>query len=152
MANNSISFSTLIPFEGPYEGGEREEALRFISQLDEEDNEKLEEGDYEGLNLSGFNYEVLEEGLLIYSDDGDVEAAADFVMKYLQHFNRPPEVGVYIGYAETCSKPRPNEFGGGAVVVTSGGSTWWHCAGILAEVEREGIQAINSSWNPFEEK
>jgi hypothetical protein len=143
MANNSISFSTLIPFEGPYEGGEREETLRFISQLDEEDNEKLEEGDYEGLNLSGFTYEVLEEGLLIYSDDGDVEAAADFVMKYLQHFNRPPNVGVYIGYAETCSKPRPNNFGGGAVVVTVEGGNWLHCRELLDDVTQDGITVIN---------
>lgn len=55
--------------------------------------------------------------LHIYSDESfDITALAMALQKWLQHTNST--LPVYFTWADTCSKPLPNEFGGGACVVT----------------------------------
>lgn len=54
-------------------------------------------------------------GYLISEESGDVDGAVDLIQTLLRLRSRP-EFHV-LSYAVTCSKPRPNEFGGGAVLV-----------------------------------
>lgn len=60
-----------------------------------------------------------ESGIWIHSDDGDPNQAAILVYAYLGAFNVKDRIG--FEYAMTCSKPRLDGFGGGAVVVSAEG-------------------------------
>ncbi len=58
-----------------------------------------------------------------YGDDGgSLDAVANFLQKFLKKF-RADEI-VTITWADTCSKPRIGEFGGGAVVITAKTQKW----------------------------
>ena len=64
-----------------------------------------------------FHGEGEERHLWVHADDhGDVDRLAHLVQKFLKAF-RPGECWS-LNYANTCSKPRVDGFGGGAVFVT----------------------------------
>jgi len=79
--------------------------------------------------------------LWIHDDGGyvDVDQIAAFVHRFLKQFR--PDEGFKTTWACTCSKPRVDEFGGGAIVATAKG---WRAAGaqelyedLLKEIEDE---------------
>jgi hypothetical protein len=64
-----------------------------------------------------------EDHLWCYSEESaHMEQLADYVQAVLEKFDLPDKVGW--AWAETCSKPRLDEFGGGAVVVTKDQQYW----------------------------
>jgi hypothetical protein len=80
-----------------------------------------------------------EKNLWIYSEDsGLVEAVEVVVRRFLQKFR--PQDYFAMEWAATCSKPRTNGFGGGAIFVTAEDSRWTSsCQWIseqIAEVSR----------------
>lgn len=67
------------------------------------------------------SYEIRKEGgvhaeiLCIYGEEGGLEKAALFIQQVLIHIDSAEPVT--LEWAETCSKPRPGGFGGGAMVI-----------------------------------
>jgi hypothetical protein len=70
-----------------------------------------------------FSYDFEGNGLWIYAEEyGVPEAVADFVQDFFKKF-RPQAIKV-IGWANTCSKPVTDAFGGGYVLVTAQEQIW----------------------------
>lgn len=62
--------------------------------------------------------------LLFYADEtGDPWDVALFVRRFLQRFR--PRDSWWLCYAQTCSSPRPDAFGGGAIIVTAADIATW---------------------------
>ncbi len=74
---------------------------------------------------AGFCFELIEgedsdfgRHLWVYAEDhGDLGPLAHLVQKFLRRFR--PDTSWSVAYASTCSKPRVDSFGGGAVFVTA---------------------------------
>lgn len=113
MANNytytSMSFS--IP----------KRARRWLEARLKENQERFEsDNDF----FWGFNHEFEAYGkdaLLVYLFDEDgcpnLDALVEMLQLYLINFE--PQRYLSFMWADTCSKPRPGEFGGGAVMITA---------------------------------
>jgi hypothetical protein len=52
----------------------------------------------------------------------NIDQVVDVVQEFLRKFR--PDACFRLEYADTCSKPRVGEFGGGAVLVTAVGADW----------------------------
>lgn len=64
-----------------------------------------------------------EHNLVVYAEEcGEPEQVVEFLKHLLPHL--PEDTVFTLTWAETCSKPRPGEFGGGAVIVRKSGETW----------------------------
>lgn len=73
-------------------------------------------------NWLDFDYKDEPEGWWIYSDEyGKVEKLADFLHDLIILCNLDP---IGFEWANTCSKPRLESFGGGAVWITKDGFEW----------------------------
>lgn len=57
-------------------------------------------------------------------ESGDPDAMSTVLQRFLLRFR--PDQYITFTWAETCSKPRVDEFGGGAALVTSHSSEWMH--------------------------
>ena len=110
MANNYRAFSQMI-----------KEITAEEKDWIENEAQKTEE-DYDGYDYDGwlgFDYEfTAQNSFWIYTEEsGDPSRVAQFVQAFLKEF-RPSEVFV-MNWADFCSKPRIEEFGGGAIVVSA---------------------------------
>lgn len=59
---------------------------------------------------------------------GDLETLANILLAFSKKFDRQQEI-IAMAYSCSCSKPRDNEFGGGAFIVHRGRIRWmntWH--------------------------
>lgn len=74
-----------------------------------------------------FECQLNEKGgqLWIHSDEtGEPSHAAKEIQKYLSDFQ--PEAAVELYWADTCSKPRPDGFSGGACLITAEEIFWFN--------------------------
>jgi hypothetical protein len=116
MANNYCFFSAEITNLTAKE-------LAWISKKYIEAKEK----DADGELIADFLIEVGPPGapnsVIFYADEsGTPENVADFVQAFLRKFRQK---GCFtLEWANTCSSPRPGEFGGGAVFVTAKNQQW----------------------------
>ena len=102
MANHYLQFSvTVTANEKTVEWAKKQ----FAEQSNDDEN-------------TGFELESYGDGELYVFDEesGDPEAAANFIQEVLQ-FSDSEQI-VLLEFAMTCSKPRPGEFGGGAVLIS----------------------------------
>lgn len=69
--------------------------------------------------VDNWSFEVCKEkaGIWIHSDSGGVDAAAQFVQHLLERFSIAEPVS--FEWANSCSKPCLDAYGGGAVVITA---------------------------------
>lgn len=126
MANNYRQFAFCLKLRN------KEEADWFVKTL----KEASEKEDEDGETCTDFDWDVgIEENFNVYFRDngefGNVEQIADFVEKYLKHFEVPGHFR--ISWADTCSKHRIDEFGGGFAVVTAEGTHWFNETEWLSE-------------------
>ena len=126
MANNYTQFSFELPLpraENPAKNPIDEVKAFWVEWLVQRDLEieKDAEKEFEEYN---FLVELEASGSLwVHSDEsGDPFQAADFVQEYLRCLGISG--GVFFSWAETCSKPRINEFGGGCFIVTATEKYW----------------------------
>jgi len=129
MANNYMQSSSFIPF-----APEQKAAANAI--IERVETEILEEFD----EPAGFHATVEDAGIW-FSDDGECinpEHLERAVFALVDELNLE---GVFVcSWAYTCSKPRIDEFGGGAFAVAKGQDTVWIDAS--AEAERQMKAAI----------
>ena len=64
-----------------------------------------------------FELEDCDDGILLHSDSGGIDAACAFVQHLLQKFDTAPFVT--FEWSHDCTKHRVDAFGGGAAVITS---------------------------------
>jgi hypothetical protein len=121
MADSYTQFSVMIPFPADVE-----QVRAFLKVWEVESDAAQEEDEDDWYNTyGGFEYEPRpEEGVRVHDTDrsGNVEAAALFIQRYLHDLGM--KEAVYMGWANTCSKPRINEFSGGGVVITATKMYW----------------------------
>jgi len=109
MANNYTNISFIVPCS-------EVAAETLIGAIETQE----EAGDY-GLSIHA---ELDDDGVWICHDESaDIEQLVEILQEWLaEPEGRPKFVG--FEFAQVCSKPRLNEFGGGAVVVTATSSSW----------------------------
>ena len=118
MANNYTSFSFQVKCPSNEAANTLEDSL--ASAMDSCERERLGDED-RGLDLD--HAEAEDDTVWIASEEGtDLEFLADVLQDYLQ--NNDPEGSVGFTWAETCSKLRVDEFGGGAVFITAEDQVW----------------------------
>jgi hypothetical protein len=104
MANNYLEFSEILEVDS------QEEADWIFNRVEQhqadENNPPLGDVELEDPTSIWFHADEF----------GDIEGIAKIVQEYLIEFNKPEYFT--LTYAETCSKPREGEFGGGAVIVS----------------------------------
>lgn len=119
MANNYLQFSFVIPILSKEEGEWwRDVETVHLCTNDCDDNCNLMY-DLDGSGTDIALYEDDDE-VHIYSEEySNVEWVANKVCEFLSKFNRDDIVT--FEWAETCSKMRVGEFGGGSVVISRSG-------------------------------
>lgn len=136
MANNYTEFSVLLPKVA------EEKLAAFMEAVEARQEAAEEEDEYESMPLRGMEYEMLDGELWLHADEsGDVSAAADLIQDFLVHFDIAG--GIYMSWACTCSKPRINQFDGGAVVVTRKEMLWLGAYDVLKMATEAGVEVLN---------
>lgn len=88
-----------------------------------------------GDDYLGYNVEVDSDELWIYAEEGGTpEYVVPLAQAYLEKFD--PDGSLGFCWADTCSKPRLDEFGGGAVFITATDAKWINTYQWLGEQER----------------
>jgi len=132
MANIYMQFSEELPLETEEEHEWIRNALKGI------DPDLLEEGREEELEawcdarqidkdsaeyFPMFGWGITIGRLWVYSEESaDLDHVVGVVQSFLRKFR--PKSCCCLQYAETCSRPRIGEFGGGAVFVTADNVNW----------------------------
>jgi len=122
MANYYTNFS----FHVPLPSVAKERALAVYHAFDEHDTENrpavVPEVFWKDISTGylGFNLIPDETGVIITDEgeDGDIDTVAEFLKLLITEFNLPP---TGFAWSNTCSKPRVDGFGGGALWVTKDG-------------------------------
>lgn len=156
MANNYSHFAQDIPLLTEEEKRWIEEVLNLTPFVDGEiDNEEEAEALKDKLGVSELNMESWpgchwsfygQDGTykLLLQDDGghfDWDPLSVFVQAFLRKFR--PRSYFTVSSADTCDKPRSDNFGGGWMVITKDkvmfGSTWKSIALAVSTIEKEKI-------------
>jgi len=120
LANNYTSFSAMLPLKTKEEREWVEKTLaKFQSMFDDECGEWPKWMLFwKEFGYLGFDTEMRAEGLWIGTEEsGVVDLVAEFVRAFLHEFH--PDKFWKMTWACTCSKPRVDEFDGGALMVTA---------------------------------
>lgn len=149
MANNYTEFSVHV---SPLTEPERQWFLEQCKEADEDDpitlprylrdDPRIEPDDCDGLP---FQYEFLGEGdnlsAVFFSEEaGDSWLLAILLQKYLAKFH--PDDCLWLTYACTCSKPRPDEFSGGGHFITAEEIENWDAWAFVEEKNRHFKNAV----------
>ncbi len=136
MANNYTQFSVLLPKVA------EDKLAAFMATAEARQKAAEEEGNYESMPLRGMEHEMRGGELWLYAKEGgDVDAAAKLIQAFLAHFDIAG--GIYMSWACTCSKPRINQFEGGAVVVTRKDMLWLSSYDVLKQASEAGVEVLN---------
>jgi hypothetical protein len=132
MADNYLQSSFCIDDVSESEISWLKSMFDFMDRLSQQETHELSDGEkailrdtmgWGGGELPetywGWELEIIKnEWAALYAEEfGDVEMMTELMQRFLQKFR--PKKYVVLTWAETCSKPRPDEFGGGAMLVTS---------------------------------
>jgi hypothetical protein len=107
-----------------------EELDRFLEMFNKLEEERLE-SDEGSLGISATKTKTLtkqaDDCIWIHDEDGyvDIDALVDLIQEWMHtsEYNLNP---VGFEWASTCSKPRLDAFGGGAVMVAKNCAKWLH--------------------------
>lgn len=112
MANNYTTFSFQV--KCPSRGAANALEDYLAKAMESEDDDRW---------LSLDHAEAEDDTVWIASEEGtDLEFLSDVLQDYLQHNDHHGSIG--FSWAETCSKLRVDEFGGGAVFITAFSQVW----------------------------
>jgi hypothetical protein len=125
MASNYTHFSVTLPIPEEPEKAARVEEWVFAHSDMKDCMMEADDWDIEDFEEAGYScdFDIPQGEVWVYGDgEGSIESAANLIQRYLDDFEI--EGGVHMSFAWTCSKPRINEAGGGAVVVTRNSQFW----------------------------
>lgn len=133
MANYYTDFSVLLPMK---DGITEKDIQKFLDSLP-----KSEEEAEEYLDLP--SYEIESGQLWIHNRDesGNELGALWIIQEYLKKFDI--KGAVFFTYSYTCSKPRVNEFSGGAYIVSQNDYLYTDSWKLLDEAREAGIEILN---------
>jgi hypothetical protein len=135
MANNYLQFSEQIESITPQQ---KKWITDYLRNPEDDPNYAQADGkidwdawaiDHRGVDADdwpGFDYSFDDKDntLWLHGDEyGNIDHLQIFIQAYFKKFR--PKGLFKLTYAETCSKPRLGEFGGGALVVTADQAIWW---------------------------
>ena len=152
MANNYCQWSEYISLNNKEEADWMKDVLHLnASKYETPEDENLDDSEvvqkilskHFGIELSvddtecfpGFSHNFHnDQGAHIYAEEfGDIGTAAIILQAFLKKF-RPNEY-FSVQWADTCSKPRAGEFGGGAVFITANNLEWMHTGDWVSKQE-----------------
>ena len=138
MANNYTQFCVQVPLrKGKHV---HDEAVRIIDEGQAARALAEEECRYDDLDDIGFEFQYDGTGgeLYLYAEE---HGAPDNVVSYIETLlRRNLALGpVFFEWAYTCSKPRPDEFGGGGALITKD-KTYWFAPSRLMELKWAALQ------------
>lgn len=114
MANNYTQFSTMLTGLSP------DETAWLLERLKRQETDEDDE-DTDPPCLA----RVEPEGLWLYAEEFvELEQLSGILSEFQTRFNRLD--AIIVEWADTCSKMRVNEFGGGAFAVYQGTVEWFH--------------------------
>ena len=124
MANNYTEFSEMIPCETKEQQAWLLQKLAVAIEFDD------------GEKVPTCAFETDGKDVWVYTEDSvDLDALADVVAAFQVRFNI--DKPWTLTWADTCSKPRISNFGGGGIVVYKGKTHWMNTWGwCTAEVHR----------------
>lgn len=126
MANNYAQFSCLLPLTPE----QTNYAKNLLTQMEDDDTERNHRRTTQRRYVY-FQHNAESDGYWFHSDEsGDPEQLALFIHHLIEKFDLPP---FGFDWAFTCSKPRIDEFGGGAVWITKEGFEWLSTSNWLYE-------------------
>lgn len=133
LTKNEYAWLVSVLAVDPY-GLEKEELRKFL------DDVGLTEDDLEWGWPFDHKFENEGHSLWIYSEESfNPEALGAFLTTFMARFNR--EGHMSITWADTCTKPRIGEFGGGIIVVTKDGYAIEHTSSltqyVLGQITKE---------------
>jgi hypothetical protein len=132
MANYYTETSCIL--EVPKEKMEQADKiiLRVITEIEKDAD--LDEGGYFGCEV-----DTIETGFWFYSCNANLEHIAEVAKAVIEELEL--DKPFYCSWANYCSKPRLDSFGGGAFVVAKGMDTFW--VDSLLAVQREYEDRVN---------
>lgn len=133
MADNFTQFSFAIPLDGDEQMAWARRAVAYIfaaAEVDLDPDELVNiEGDGEFRPILpddetvDFVPEIDQDGIWIHTDDtGTPEHVVGLIQAFLAKFD--PEGYIGFEWADTCSRPILDSFGGGAVFITATDARW----------------------------
>lgn len=155
MANNYLKFSIELNVT-PGKDGEIRDIIKQIEEINDAPEDELEDeldsmglhpafqSEYgkifidiirneECVNFTAVIYPNDSNSLYVYAEDsGSPESAAHLIKMLLDADLLAVPEFVVLEWAETCSKPRPGEFSGGACMISREGIEWRECAWVWA--------------------
>jgi hypothetical protein len=161
MANNYTQFAEVIKHLTDEEmAWLRNELVDIDDMTDDEHEAWLEENKgYLGTTdlWPDFGHELVDNDrvwgnyLYVYSEErGSVEQVAELLCNLLAEFDS--DRACKVEWADTCSKPRPDNFGGGAAFITAEGIEWFSTGKWLHEMteahEKEATGRVFSLHQP----
>ena len=121
MADNYVAVSMAIYNLVPVEQEWWENLIRQQSDCEDESIESNDLPD----GILDYTVEVENRSVFLWNTDfADVDVLADTLSKFISDTGY--SYAIPFTWAETCSKPRTDEFGGGACVVNKLGAHWMH--------------------------
>jgi len=174
MANNYTQFAktlALDPKDVDWVNAQLEEidtpdskhadtGLRFIVEHDADSPAALDAWYQEMPDVAGFEATVCEDHVHIHDDGGgDVDKAVYFIWLYIH--NCCNKIALQFSWADTCDKPRSDEFSGGSCFITDTHviyGSWYEC-GLLITMWQQAdgdvlkfeilraLAAIKASWD-----
>lgn len=133
MANYYIDFSVFLPVK---DGITEKDIQKFIDSLP-----KSEEEAEEYLDLPSYKIELGHLWVHNQEESGNELGALYIIQQYLRWFDM--DGAVFFTYSCTCSKPRINEFSGGAYIVSKNDYLYTDSWKLLDEAKEAGIEILN---------
>lgn len=121
MANNYTSFSCFLPLT-PEQTAYATELLLQMEDYNSDDPEPSIRDLMTDTECVEFAHKPQKDGYWFYTEgSGNPEQLALFIQHLIEYFNLPP---FGFDWSYSCSKPRIDEFGGGAIWIAREGFEW----------------------------
>lgn len=139
MANCYTQFSEVIPCENEEQV---EWLMGSLATAVKDEGCESEDSDDDGYPPCEFERDG--SGVWVHSEDGgDLEALVNVICSFQEKFSIGDPWS--LAWAETCSRPRVGEFGGGAIVVYKGEAEWINTWDWCEEKKKEKVGCPRSS-------
>lgn len=130
MADHFTRFSFAVPLDGAVQIEWATQAVAYIESVRDEQHNPVDTDEFfavlpEDPEFYSYGVEVDEDGLWFHDEEsGSIDDLIPFVQAYLAKFDPKGSVGAE--WADVCSRPIIDSFGGGGILITATGYTSMH--------------------------